>query len=168
MKKPRATAARATGPSVRAARPEEIDEVRTLFREYAQAIMDCHCFKGFEAEVRGLPGSYGEPKGRLLVGFIGRRIAGCVGIRPVDESTCEMKRLFVRPAFRGKGLGKSLAEAALAEAASAGYGRMVLDTLMTMKEARGLYRKLGFEPAAPYWENPTPGAICLQRALTKT
>lgn len=153
------------GPSVRFADAASMDEVRAMFREYAQGIMGCHCLDGFQEEVEGLPGPYAEPKGRLLVAFVGRRVAGCVGVRPVKDDACEMKRLYVRPAFRGKKLGRALVERALAEAKAAGYRRMVLDTLPHMKEARALYRSLGFEASEPYWENPTPTAICLQKAL---
>lgn len=165
MKAKKPAPARNTGPNVRPALAGDIEQVRTLFREYAQALVSCHCFTGFEEELRSLPGDYGEPKGRLLLGLIGRRVAGCVAVRRVDDATCEMKRLFVRPAFRGKGLGEALASRALAEAKAAGYRRMVLDTLLVMKEAQALYRKLGFAPAEPYWDNPTPAAICLAKPL---
>lgn len=152
-------------PVIEAAGPKDIDDVRAMFREYAQAIMGCHCLEGFHEEVEGLPGAYAEPQGRLLIARIGRRAAGCVGLRPVREGTCEMKRLYVRPAFRAKKLGRALVERALAEAKAAGYTRLVLDTLPSMTEARALYRKLGFTPSEPYWENPTPTAICLEKVL---
>lgn len=152
-------------PKIRAAGPKDHDEMRTLFREYAQAILAPQCFQGFEEEVRALPGDYTPPQGRFLIAFIGYRPAGCVCLRFVSEDTCEMKRLFVRPAFRGRGVGRALAKQAIVEAQVAGYRRMVLDTLPTMKEARGLYRTLGFEAAKPYWEHPVPDAIFLQKTL---
>ncbi|MBI5202335.1 MAG: GNAT family N-acetyltransferase [Elusimicrobia bacterium] len=136
-----------------------------MFREYAQGLAGMHCLDGFHAEVDGLPGAYAAPQGRLLIAKVGRRPAGCVGLRPVKEGTCELKRLYVRPAFRGKKIGRALTEKAISEAKAAGYSRMVLDTLPTMTEARALYRKLGFTPSEPYWENPTPTSICLEKSL---
>ena len=170
MKKPAVPKAKIEAPKrgqavVRAVGPDDLDDVRAMFREYAQGIMACHCLDGFQQEVEGLPGEYGEPKGRLLVAAVGRKRAGCVGLRPVKDETCEMKRLYVRPGFRGKKIGRALVERALVEAKAAGYSRMVLDTLPIMKEALSLYRSLGFQTTEEYWQNPTPQAICMQRTL---
>ena len=154
-----------SGPAIAAVGPEDLEEVRSIFREYAQGLLASHCLAGFDDEVRGLPGAYAAPKGRLLVARVGRRAAGCVAVRPVRGAACEMKRLYVRPAFRGKGLGRALAERAIAEAKKAGYRRMLLDTLPTMREALMLYAVLGFTSAEPYLDAPAPGALCFEKAL---
>jgi ribosomal protein S18 acetylase RimI-like enzyme len=138
---------------------------RELFREYADGLGVDLCFQRFEEELAGLPGAYAPPAGRLLLAWDGDLPAGCVGLRPVGDGAAELKRLYVRPAVRGRGVGRLLAEAVLAEAAAAGYRRVYLDTLPSMAEAIQLYRSLGFSDVAPYSPDPHPGAIYLGREL---
>lgn len=144
-----------------AALPGDLPLVRRLFREYADSLAVDLCFQDFEAELAGLPGKYAPPRGRLLLARDGDDAAGCVAMRPVDGGTCEMKRLYVRPAWRGARLGRRLAERVCSEAREAGYARICLDTLPSMEAALALYRALGFRPVAPYVHNPVPGAIFL-------
>jgi ribosomal protein S18 acetylase RimI-like enzyme len=153
---------------------EDLEVVRLLFREYAASLGFDLGFQGFEQELAGLPGEYAPPRGRLFLALADeslsgppeRRAVGCVALKPLDLETCEMKRLYVPPAHRGRGLGRLLAERALAEARSIGYRRLRLDTISTMKEALGLYRSLGFLPIPPYRYNPIPGAVYLELDLT--
>jgi len=123
------------------------------------------CFQGFEHEVAGLPGAYAPPRGRLLLALDGAVPAGCVALRPLAAATCEMKRLYVRPAARGRRVGRLLAETVLREARGIGYARMRLDTMPSMKEAIALYRSLGFLEIAPYCENPVAGALFMELSL---
>lgn len=134
-----------------------IEAVRGVFREYERSIGVSLCFQGFERELAELPGAYAPPRGAILVALDGSEVAGCVAFRPVNESTCEMKRLFVRPAWRGTGLGRRLALEIMDAARRAGYGRMRLDTLPTMTAAAGMYESLGFVEMEPYYESPIAG-----------
>lgn len=141
-----------------AAGPADIETVHTLFVEYGESLNFSLCFQGFDEELAALPGKYAPPGGRLLLAEIAGDTAGVVGLRPADmDGACEMKRLYLRPAFRGLGLGRRLAETVIAAAREAAYGKMVLDTVETMAEAGALYRDLGFVEIPPYYENPTPG-----------
>ncbi|MSP51543.1 MAG: GNAT family N-acetyltransferase [Alphaproteobacteria bacterium] len=145
----------------------DIAAVKTLFLEYAGSLGFDLCFQGFDAEMATFPAMYARPKGVLLLARVDGAAAGAVGMRPYGEdgTECEMKRLYVRPAFRGVRLGRHLAEAVIAEAATAGYRRMRLDTLESMPEASALYEALGFTHTEPYYQNPIPGARYYLRAL---
>jgi len=143
----------------------ELDQVRTLFRSFVGwhrrrhrqdiALIDAYFDAGaFEAELEALPGAYGPPGGRLYLASIGDSPAGCVALRPIDATRCEMKRMFVYPEYHGKGIGRALGEAAIASGAAAGYKAMLLDTSVRQKEAQALYRRLGFREVAPYYDLP--------------
>ncbi|HTO85273.1 MAG TPA: GNAT family N-acetyltransferase [Methylomirabilota bacterium] len=137
----------------------DIAVVRDLFREYADGLGVSLDFQGFDEELATLPGTYAPPAGRLLLARRGDDVAGCVGLRPLDDERGEMKRLYLRPRFRGTGLGRRLAEAVIAEARAAGYRSLVLDSLATMQAARGLYDSLGFRAIPAYYDNPLPGVL---------
>ena len=139
--------------------------VRKLFREYAADIGVDLCFQGFEQELAELPGRYAPPEGRLLLARQGHEPAGCVALRKIGDGVCEMKRLYVRPAFRGKGLGRELTNAVIVAAREAGYERMRLDTLASMKPAITLYESLGFKRVAPYCHNPMADAVYMELKL---
>ncbi len=146
--------------------PPEWEATRVIFREYARTLGVDLCFQNFEEELDGLPGDYAEPRGALLLALVDGQIAGCCALRPLDNvdypNASEMKRLFVRPAYRGLGLGRQLAEAILDAARLAGYGCVLLDTLSDMEAARALYEDLGFEAIPPYYHNPIVGAHYLK------
>ena len=159
------------GPDIalRDVRADEWEAVRDIFREYAASLRIDLCFQGFEAELAGLPGDYSAPSGALLLGWVDGRLAACGAVRALPEvdhaNACEMKRLYVRPAFRGLGLGRSIAQALMERASAAGYSSMLLDTLDDMQTARGLYASLGFEEVPAYYYNPIPGAHYLKATL---
>lgn len=147
--------------------PEDLSLIRSLFREYAAALGVDLCFQGFETELAELPGRYAQPAGGLWIALRGADPAGCVAFRPLDPTTAEMKRLYVRSVFRGQGLGRRLVDQVMAAAKAAGYQRICLDTLPAMGEAIRLYQQLGFTPIEPYYDNPVPGAMFLGRELGK-
>jgi GNAT superfamily N-acetyltransferase len=145
----------------------EVLEARRLFEEYARSLEVDLGFQGFAEEVATLPGDYAPPSGRLLLAFRGVEVAGCVALRQLEPAVCEMKRLYVWPAFRGIGLGRILVERIIQEAGGAGYSRMRLDTLPSMAQARTLYHQLGFVAIAPYRDNPVEGSAFLELDLTR-
>ena len=153
---------------VPAAGPAQIAAARELFLEYAKSLGFSLCFQNFDQELAGLPGYYAPPEGRLLLAEVEGHIAGCVALRKLEPGVCEMKRLYLRPQFRGQGLGQMLAERLIAEAREIGYRQMRLDTVEPMmKDAVGLYRKLGFREIAPYRENPIAGALYMELDLSR-
>ena len=151
---------------VQAELPAQIAQARELFLEYAQSLGFSLCFQNFDQELAGLPGDYTPPEGRLLLVECEGQLAGCVALHKLDAGTCEMKRLYLRPQFRGKGLGRRLADRIIAEAGQTGYERMRLDTVEpVMKDAVAMYRKLGFKEVAPYRPNPMAGAMYMELEL---
>ena len=152
---------------VQAETPERIAEARQLFVEYAGSLGFDLGFQGFGDELAGLPGDYAPPRGRLLLAIHDGRTAGCVALRDLGEGICEMKRLYVRPGFRGLQVGHSLALAVIAEAREIGYARMRLDTVPAMERARVLYASLGFREIPPYRFNPIPGTAFLELDLER-
>lgn len=161
-----------TGPGIELVSPvspAQLDAARQIFREYAEALGIDLCFQNFDAELAGLPGDYAEPGGALLLAYCDGELAGCGALRPLPEAdeanVCEMKRLYVRRAFRRFGLGRQLAQALIDRARSGGYFAMLLDTLDDMEAARELYASLGFEEVPPYYYNPIPGAHYLRVGL---
>ncbi|MGK2856139.1 MAG: GNAT family N-acetyltransferase [Thermoanaerobaculia bacterium] len=143
----------------------DVDITRELFREYETAIGIDLCFQSFEKELSDLPGKYASPKGRLYLLRIDGEVEGCIALRPGGEHDCEMKRLYVRPARRGTGAGRKLAERVIADARAIGYERMLLDTLDSMQAAQRLYESLGFVDAEPYTHNPLAGVRYMQLDL---
>lgn len=146
--------------------PEQLDAARALFLEYAEQLGIDLDFQGFADELASLPGDYAEPRGALLLAWVDGELAGCCALRPAEDvdyvDAAEMKRLYVRKAFRGFGLGRQLAEAILEFAVRLGYASVLLDTLDDMESARALYEDLGFEEIPPYYHNPLPGAHYLK------
>jgi ribosomal protein S18 acetylase RimI-like enzyme len=140
-----------------------------MFREYAADIQVDLCFQGFESELAELPGEYSHPRGTLLMAIVGKELAGCCALRPLDTvdypNACEMKRLYVRPGFRRAGIGRQLVEVILDCARLAAYDCVLLDTLDDMESARALYQDLGFEEIPPYYHNPIEGAHYLKANL---
>jgi putative acetyltransferase len=150
----------------RAESPAQILLARELFLEYAESLGFSLCFQNFDRELAGLPGEYAPPEGRLLLAEYEGRLAGCVALHALDAGVCEMKRLYLRPQFRGHGLGRALAERIIAEARQIGYRRMRLDTVEpVMKDAVAMYRKLGFVEIDAYCANPMAGAVYMELIL---
>lgn len=147
--------------------PEQLPTIHALFVEYAASLDFDLCFQDFDQELAHLPGDYAPPRGRLLLATAEGHAVGCVGLRPLAEGACEMKRLYVQPAARGRGIGRALAETVITEAARLGYARMLLDTVPSMQAAIALYRDLGFRPTAPYRPNPVPGALFFELSLRR-
>ena len=145
---------------------EDIRTARMLFEEYAAWLDIDLSFQNFRDELAGLPGDYAPPDGRLLLAQSGSEAAGCVALRRFDECACEMKRMWVRPRFRGFALGRRLAERVIAEAGEVGYARMLLDSLPSLRSALSLYRSLGFREISPYRYNPEPGAVFMELDLS--
>jgi ribosomal protein S18 acetylase RimI-like enzyme len=159
-------------PEIRLLEPDSaewLDAARSIFLEYAEGLGVDLCFQGFEAELDSLPGEYASPAGALLLALVDGQVAGCGAMRALPDAdyadACEMKRLYVRRAFRGFGLGRQLAQALIDRALQAGYSNILLDTLDDMEAARGLYEALGFEEIPPYYFNPIPGAHYLRCEL---
>ena len=149
--------------------PQEIDHARTLFNEYAASLGISLCFQNFDQELKGLPGKYAPPDGRLLLAIENDELAGCVALRKLEDGVCEMKRLFVRPAYRSHRLGRFLVETIIDEARMLGYTHMRLDTLPgLMDKAISLYRSMGFNEIGPYCENPVEGAKFMELELLRT
>ncbi len=145
--------------------PEHRNIVEELFREYSNSIGVDICFQGFEQELANLPGKYAAPGGCVLLAYADDNVAGCGALRPLDAATCEMKRLYVRSEFRGHHLGRALVESLIDVANAAGYQKMRLDTLQTMKAAQALYLSFGFQPIAPYYDNPLDAVVYLELKL---
>ena len=150
---------------IQASTPSQIADARTLFREYAASLGFDLGFQDFEKELAGLLGDYAPPAGRLFLAFVDEAPAGCAALRDLGEGYCEMKRMYVRPAFRGLGLGRKLAVQCIEEARAMGCRGMRLDTIATMREAITLYRTLGFVGIPSYRFNPVPGALFFELNL---
>lgn len=145
---------------------EHVAQARELFLEYAQSLGFSLCFQNFDKELAELPGDYAPPSGRLILAEYEGQLAGCVALHKLDDITCEMKRLYLRPHVRGKRLGRVLVDCIISEARQIGYKRMRLDTVEpVMKDAVAMYRKIGFREIAPYCANPMPGALYMELSL---
>ncbi len=146
--------------------PEHIEEARSLFLEYGRSLGFSLCFQSFDEELKNLPGAYAPPSGRLLLARYRDHAAGCIALRKLEASICEMKRLYVRPEDRGLGLGRMLVERLIAEARAIAYERMRLDTIASaMKDAIALYRTMGFVEIAPYSSIPIESALWMELLL---
>ncbi|MEO7970327.1 MAG: GNAT family N-acetyltransferase [bacterium] len=145
----------------------DIQRAHELFEEYASWIEISLCFQNFDKELAGLPGDYAPPSGRLFLAIDGYKVMGCVALRKIGDGVGEMKRLYVRPEFRGRGLGRTLTEKLIAEAKQIGYARLRLDTLPgKMDQAIAMYRSFGFQEIAPYYKNPVAGATFMELVLS--
>jgi ribosomal protein S18 acetylase RimI-like enzyme len=147
--------------------PDDFARARGLFKEYASSIGVDLCFQDFERELKELPGGYSEPSGCILLASHDSDLVGCVALRPLSSEECEMKRMYVQPAFRGRGIGRLLAQNVIAEARKKGYEKMKLDSLPIMREAQALYRSLGFKETVPYRPNPIEGAVFMELELSE-
>src|SRR5436305_2805175 len=145
--------------------PDDRAVVEALFREYVSSLAEDISFQNVDEELGTLPGKYTRPGGVVLIARADAQAAGAVAYRMVEPGVCEMKRLYVRPAFRGFGLGRELANELIEDARARGYRTMLLDTLASMSSARALYRDLGFVPVAPYYDNPLPGVMYMALEL---
>jgi ribosomal protein S18 acetylase RimI-like enzyme len=152
---------------VQASTPAQLDLARALLREYQQAIGVDLCFQGFERELATLPGVYAPPEGRLLLAYDGEALAGCGALRPLEPGVAELKRMWTRPAHRGRGVARAVAEALLAAARQGGRRTVRLDTLEWMTPARALYASLGFRERGPYYDNPLPGVVYMELELER-
>jgi ribosomal protein S18 acetylase RimI-like enzyme len=153
---------------IRAETAEHIKEIRHLFREYEKLLGVDLSFQAFEEELAELPGKYAPPDGTLILAMDGQESVGCVALRKLEDHVCEMKRLFIKEQYRGKGLGRVLAERIIHEAVKQGYSLMRLDTLDRLKEAMRLYESLSFKRIKPYYLNPLPGVVYWELELTRT
>jgi putative acetyltransferase len=152
---------------IQAQSPEEIESARKLFAEYASWVEISLCFQNFDKEVAELPGAYAPPSGRLFLAVAAQQVMGCVALRKIDDGVGEMKRLYVRPEFRGRGLGRTLTEKLIAEAKHIGYERLRLDTLPgKMDQAIAMYRSFGFQEISPYYKNPVADATFMELGLS--
>lgn len=151
---------------VQAESPAQIAQARELFLEYAQSLGFSLCFQNFDRELAGLPGDYAPPEGRLLLAQYDGQLTGCVALHRLEDGICEMKRLYLRPQFRGLGIGRALADRIISEARQIGYQRMRLDTVEpVMRDAVAMYRKIGFREISPYCSNPIAGALYMELQL---
>jgi putative acetyltransferase len=151
---------------IQAQSTQEIETARSLFLEYQAWLGFDLCFQSFDKELAELPGKYALPDGRLLLASENNETVGCVALRKIGERICEMKRLYVRPTVRGKGLGRALAETIISEARNIGYERMRLDTIADkMDRAVAMYRSLGFKEIPPYYDNPVESATFMELEL---
>ena len=144
----------------------DIPAIRDIFREYEEYLNIDLCFQNFEDELSNLPGDYNAPSGAIFIALVDDSLAGCVALRPMDRTTCEMKRLYVKPDFRGLGLGRKLAVAIMDKAVEIGYCKMRLDTLDRLKEAMKLYSSLGFRKIKSYYHNPLKGVVYWELKLS--
>ena len=150
---------------VEVSRPEEMEIVRTLFREYADWLQVDLCFQGFEEELATLPGIYARRNGCLYLAKVDNKVAGCIALKPLQEGACEMKRLYVRPAFRGQGIARQLVTTLFSETKRVGYTTMKLDTMRRMEAAIHLYKSLGFVETGSYCFNPEEDAVYMAKTL---
>jgi putative acetyltransferase len=151
---------------IQAESPIQIAQARELFLEYAQSLGFSLCFQNFDTELAQLPGDYAPPEGRLLLAEFEGELSGCGALHKIDDATCEMKRLYLRPQFRGKRIGRALADRIIFEARIIGYRRMRLDTVEpVMKDAVVMYRKIGFKEIDPYRANPMAGTLYMELEL---
>ncbi len=150
---------------IQAATGDQLAIARDLFKNYAASLDFDLDFQDFEQELNDLPGDYAPPQGQIFIARLKKEAAGCVALRKLDQGRCEMKRLYVKPGFRGLGVGRTLAEAIIVQAREAGYAAMRLDTVPSMSTARMLYKTLGFKEISPYRFNPVEGTAYLELKL---